>query len=319
MADEEVTMEQAPQWRDRNGSVKQLITRNSSPIVRRRTRLSQVLHYSRIRVQLFGDLPVPDEPTKVGLFGPNRAYSVKVEAHEVTVKNLFCGPLILFGGIVLLLCLAEIFLIFRPDPKQALAVLIALGVLVLAAAWLTRGVEEEHRLQLASRSMLPVIAGAILGATLLFVDAVLPWRWQNNLLDGNTLELVGSSLLQASLILPTAVVGIFLGMSLFDILESRFTTTYAPDLCIIGELQILLAMSQDSDRWPEFRRRKDVLRRLELVARSAERGLPRRLRTSDVATHRWHQDDARCMAAAFRQLKKLVIAPGTASRSQSQK
>jgi hypothetical protein len=51
------------------------------------------------------------------------------------------------------------------------------------------------------------------------------------------------------------------------------------------------------------------------VADFSERGLPRRLQTGDAATEEWYREQAKQIAAAFRDLKRLVINPAPDSRA----
>jgi hypothetical protein len=130
------------------------------------------------------------------------------------------------------------------------------------------------------------------------------------------IKLIGTSFLQATILLPTFVVGLLLTLSIFGYLEMQIRRLRVPDLGIIAELQILLAKSLDSSRWLEFRYKRELLGRLEIVADCIEGGLPRRLRSSDVATDNWYREQARQMAAAVRHLKRLVVNPGLESRAQ---
>jgi hypothetical protein len=310
----------APNWRDPNGLLRKINSREIKlkVLISRRGYLSRVLHYSRLRVQLLRELPVPDAPTKACLAIPNRRYSTRVEAYITNIFRLFAMPLVLAAALILALVVSELFIIFRPDQNEALTTLAAIGVLFIALSRITDRVPTafDWRQKIAGLSLIPIVLGFVAGGSLFVVGVLVESIWQNAASQAHAIKLIGISFLQAAVLLPTLVVALLLTVSIFAYMERLIRRALVPDLGIIAELQLLLAMSLDSSRWLEFRYKREVLLGLEITADCIEGGLPRRLRSGDVATDNWHREQARRMGASFRQLKRLVVNPAFESRAQ---
>jgi hypothetical protein len=310
----------APAWRDNNGLLRQLGDRQVKVkvLLSRRAYLSQVLHYSRLRIQLLCELPVPDARTKTHLARPNRRYSTRTEAYMANILRIFALPLFLATAFIFVLLVSELVLIFHPNSGEAVGVLGALLVLFIALRRILNRVGNEFdlRQRIASLSLIPIGLGFVVGASIFVVGVLLESIWKNTASQVQAIKFIGTSFLQAAVLLPTFVVGTLLAVSIFSYLETLIRRARVPDLGIIAELQILLAMSLDGSRWLDFRHKRELLRSLEVVADCIEEGLPKRLRSGDVATDNWHREQARQMAASFRQLKRLVVSPGFESRAQ---
>ena len=240
-----------PEWRDPNGLLTQLSTSNTRGLLSRRAYISRVLRYSRLRVQILRELPVPDAHTKAHLAGLNRRYSIKVEAYLLNIFRLFAIPSALASAFIPLFVLVELFLLFRPEPGELLATFTAIGLLFAVWRRIIRRVENDFdwRQRVASLSLIPIALGLVVGVLLLVAGILLDSIWQNTVSQARVIKLIGTSVLQAAVLLPTTVVAFLLLASMFGYLEMRIRRRFVPDLGIIAELQFLLAKSLNSSRW----------------------------------------------------------------------
>jgi hypothetical protein len=230
-----------PDWRDPNGLLRQVDNHKTElrSLISRKGHLSQVLHYSRLRVQLLRELPVPDAPTKACLAKPNRRYSTRVEAYITNILRIFAIPLVLAAALILVLVASEISIIFHPDDNEALTTLAAIGVLFIALRRITDRVPTafDWRQKIAGLSLIPIILGFVAGASLLVVGVLLESIWKNAASQAQAIKLIGISFLQAAVILPTLVAALLLTVSIFAYMERRIRRALVPDLGIIAALR----------------------------------------------------------------------------------
>jgi hypothetical protein len=269
-----------------------------------------VVHYARLRVKIFQSLPIPDEQAEADLTRCNRHYSTKAEAYTITVYALAIPAFVIIILGVLALCLWELVVLFHLEQYQLICTLVAMLALLSVDKKIVDRLKNRPSIAtITTIEMSLIVVAALCGAALITIS-------RNEIPGSLFAELAGLSLLQGALAFTTAVIAFLIATIAYEYTEVRIRTHYFPDMGIVMELQVLCALSQLGDaRWADLAQKRELLQRLEAVAYFSERGLPRRLQTGDAATDEWHHEQAKQIAAAFRDLKRLVINPVPDSRA----
>jgi hypothetical protein len=257
-----------------------------------------VVHYARLRVKIFQSLPIPDEQAEADLTRCNRHYSTKAEAYIITVYALAIPAFVIIILGVLALCLWELVVFFHLEQYQLICTLVAMLALLSVDKKIVDRLKNRPSIAtITTIEMSLIVVAALCGAALITIS-------RNEIPGSLFAELAGLSLLQGALAFTTAVIAFLIATIAYEYTEVRIRTHYFPDMGIVMELQVLCALSQLGDaRWADLAQKRELLQRLEAVAYFSERGLPRRLQTGDAATDEWHREQAKQIAAAFRDLK----------------
>jgi hypothetical protein len=121
-----------------------------------------------------------------------------------------------------------------------------------------------------------------------------------------------------------AQIGVLVAGIIFGILDGfiRFiikkvkNASYPDAVLVYGLLQILSQVEKKPKQWADLVFKRQVINKLEEIARCVQYNLPRQLRSGDAGTDSWFKETTKQIAAALREQKKLILTPKPDSRDQ---